>query len=313
MDPLQTRPCVYALDNYSLVGLVLAYRAATCVAVYPTAWRVRLLLSSRVWDPEQDTCIWETPSGRTAALAFLWRRQVTSPYLVLERFIHPEFISGDLACQMLAWGSRRADAILEGQSLPLSVFAQDFAPQLSLDSRYEDCGFGPLALNPDDNVYFGRSLAGDLPAPALPPGYTIRPVQGMQEMKEYQSLYSFAAVNPAFQQEELDSDEYSHLVVVDPQGRLAGYVESSICRQEWQEAGQRTGWIDYIETRADQQRRGLGEAVMWAGLRRLQEAGAESALLVTMGSNKPANRLYVKTGFRRMPNLEPPRYEKKIG
>ena len=59
--------------------------------------------------------------------------------------------------------------------------------------------------------------------------------------------------------------------------------------------------------------RGLGEAVMWAGLGRLQELGAETALLVTLSSNTAANRLYAKTGFERMPNLEPPRYIKLIG
>ena len=314
MESLHPRPCVYAQDKDSLVGLLRAYRVATGVAVYPTTWRVRLLLTSRVWDPEQDICIWETELGQAAAFAMLWRRRATSPYLVLDRFVHPSLATSDLASLMLEWGNQRAQAIVEGQAIPLTVYAQDFVHQLHLDSRYESYGFAPVQDNPgEDNVYFWRSLVGDLTAPVLPPGYAIRPLEGMQELKAYQSVYSFAAVNPEHQQELFDSDEYCNLVVVDAHGGLAAYCECSIDRREWQDSGQRIGWIDYIETRPEQQGQGLGQAVMWAGLGCLQAWGAESALLVTLNTNVAANRLYARTGFERKENLETPRYEKRIG
>jgi ribosomal protein S18 acetylase RimI-like enzyme len=310
----QTRACVYTQDKERMIDLLRHYRVTTGVAVYPTIWRVRLLLTSRVWNPEQDICIWETPAGQMAAFAMLWRRRANSPYLVLERFVHPLYASVDLARDLLAWGSQRVEAIGSAQGTPLDVYAQDFAPSLSLESRYDDCGFTPFQVRPeDDNVYYGRSLAGDLPAPVLPPGYAIRPLQGVQEWKAYQSMYSFAAVSPAHQQELFDSDEYSHLVVVDAGGKLAAYCESSLDRAEWQACGQRIGWIDYIETRPEQQGRGLGQAVLWAGLGRLRDWEAETAMLVTISSNAAANRLYEKTGFERLPNLEPPRYVKHVG
>ena len=313
MDNLFTRPCVYEQDKSSIIDLLRTFRVETSVAVYPTVWRVRLLLTSRVWDPEQDVCIWETGSGQMAAFAMLWRRRATSPYLALDRFIHPSFAYSELASDMLAWGSQRAEAIVAGQAIPLTVYAQDFPSPFHLDNRYESCGFTPLELNYDEyDVYYGRSLTGELPAPILPPGYAIRPMQGMQELKAYQSMYSFAAVNPEHLQELYTSDEYSHLVVVDPHGKLAAYCESSIERLEWLDSGQRIGWIDYIETRPEYQGQGLGQAVMWAGLGRLQGLGAETAMLVTVSTNTAANRLYARTGFERMPNPEPPRYEKHI-
>ena len=313
MGNLNTRPCVYEQDKSSLIDLLRTYRVETSVAIYPTIWRVRMLLTSRVWDPEQDVCIWETQSGQMAAFAMLWRRRATSPYLALDRFIHPSFAYSELASDMLTWGSQRAEAIVAGQGIPLTVYAQDFPPQFHLDNRYESCGFTPQDINIDEyNVYFGRSITGKLPVPVLPPGYAIRPVQGMQELKAYQAMYSFAAVNPEHQQEQFNSDEYSHLVVEDPHGKLAAYCESSIERLEWLDSGQRIGWIDYIETRPEVQGQGLGQAVMWAGLRRLQEMGAETAMLVTLSNNTAANRLYARTGFERMENLEPPRYEKHI-
>jgi ribosomal protein S18 acetylase RimI-like enzyme len=171
-----------------------------------------------------------------------------------------------------------------------------------------------LKADPGDyNVYFVRSLTSDLPEPMLPPGYTIRPARGKDDLDAYQSLVGFAAVNREHQQELFASDEYSCLVVVSPHGEFAGYCESSICRAEWQGSGQRIGWIDYIETKAGQQKLGLGQAVLWAGLRRLRAWGADTAMLVTLSSNIAANRLYAKTGFERMAVVEMPRYEKHIG
>jgi ribosomal protein S18 acetylase RimI-like enzyme len=313
LENYHTRPCVYEKDKSSIIDLVRTYRVETSVKIYPTVWRVRLLLTSRVWDPEQDVCIWETQSGQMAAFAMLWRRRATSPYLALDRFIHPSFAYSELASDMLTWGSQRAEAIVAGQAIPLTVYAQDFPSQFHLDNRYESCGFTPLELNYDEyDVYFSRPLTGELPAPVLPAGYAIRPVQGMQELKAYQSMYSFAAVNPEHQQEQFNSDEYSHLVVVDPHGKLVAYCENSIERLEWLDSGQRIGWIDYIETRPEYQGQGLGQAVMWAGLGHLQELGAETAMLVTVNTNTAANRLYARTGFERMENLEPRRYEKHI-
>jgi GNAT superfamily N-acetyltransferase len=314
LDSFLTRPCIYARDRHRLVELLLRYRATTGVAVYPTTWRVRLLLTSRVWEPEQDTCIWETPAGQLAGFAMLWRRGPASPYLALDRFIHPAYASNELAGAMLAWGSQRAEAIAAGQGIALEVYAQDFAPQLHLDSSYERFGFALPEAHPEEyNVYLGRSLGADVPVPVLPPGYTVRPVQAGQEWQVYQSLYSFAAVYPAHLQEQFDSDEYSHLVVVNGQGQLAAYCESSISRQEWQVSGTRIGWIDYIETLPEQQGRGLGQAVLWAGLGHLHAWGAETALLVTTSSNTAALRLYAKTGFERLPNLEPRRYVRHVG
>jgi len=314
MQSYQSRACVYEHDKKGLLDLVRAYRVATGVAVYPTTWRVCLLLTSRVWNPGQDIRIWETPSGQIAALAMLWRRSSISPYLALDRFIHPSFAVSELAAAMLAWGSQRAEAILSEQAIPLTVYAQDFAPALHLDSPYDRYGFNLLKPNPGEyNAYFGRDLSAGLPAPSLPAGYSIRPVQGQQDLTAYQSLYSFVAVNTEHQKELFESDEYSHLTVVTPDGALAAYCECSIDRAEWQISGRQIGWIDYIETRPEQQGRGLGQAVLCAGLRRLQEWGADTAMLITTSTNTGAHRLYHKAGFERMDVREPDSYMKPIG
>jgi ribosomal protein S18 acetylase RimI-like enzyme len=61
----------------------------------------------------------------------------------------------------------------------------------------------------------------------------------------------------------------------------------------------RIGWIEYLGTREDQQRRGLGRAALLAGLGQLHAWGAQRAALITMPTNDPANALYAATGFTR--------------
>lgn len=343
MPPLHTRPCIYSQDKDRLIDLVRAYRRSTGVAIYPTTGRVRLLLTSRTWDPAQDTCLWEcvseqmacgqAGSGQIAALAFLWRRKADSPYLALERFIHPAFATRELAADLLAWGCRRAEAVASAQAGPLTLYAFQLAPSFCPGDAFDAYGFTRQKPHPEEfNLYFGRSLGSAISEPVLPPGYILRPANSLQELNALHAISSFAAVNPAHQQELFDSDEYCPLALVTPDSEIAAYCECSVDRAEWQvgsktneepvgeaigeaigeAAGPRIGWIDYIETRPGQQGKGLGQAVLWAGLRRLQDWGADMAMLVTISSNSPAVHLYEKAGFMRVAVREPAVYEKHI-
>jgi ribosomal protein S18 acetylase RimI-like enzyme len=148
--------------------------------------------------------------------------------------------------------------------------------------------------------------------PALRPGDTLRPLKSEADLEAYQALSSFAKVNPLFVKEQLASPDYRHLVIQDPAGTYAAYCECSICRGEWQPGKPRLGWIDYMETRSDLQRQGLGRAALLAGLKQLQEWGAEAAMLVTISTNTPAVRLYQSTGFTPFEAMEPLVYFKEL-
>jgi len=50
---------------------MLAYRASRDLRAFPTTWRVRLLLTSRVWEPERDTQVWDTHTDQMVGLAML--------------------------------------------------------------------------------------------------------------------------------------------------------------------------------------------------------------------------------------------------
>ena len=313
MDNFQSRLCNYTQDIEQIVTVLLSYRAATTVHVYPTAWRLRLLLSSRVWEPEQDTRVWQDASGRMVAFAMLWRRRSTSPYLVFERVVDPVRATADLVTNMLAWGKERASTLAAKSSHPLILYASQLAAPPQVDSQLEAYGFVYDEPDPEaHNVYFERPLTTTLPEPLLPTGYVIRPVQSASELEDYGGLYDFTAVSPQHRQEMFSSNEYGHLVVVDPAGQFVAYCEYSLCRAEWQQSGQRLGWIDYIGTHPESRQRGLGRAVLWASLHHMQALGAETAVLITVSTNHPAIKLYEATGFTRLKIVEAPSYKQEF-
>jgi mycothiol synthase len=116
-------------------------------------------------------------------------------------------------------------------------------------------------------------------------------------------------VNPRHLEELFASQEYHHRVVVNESGEFVAYCETSFYGAEWQHSGQRLGWIDYIGTRPEDQRRGLGRALLLDSLRHLQVQGAETAILVTVSSNAAAIGLYQNTGFEVLQVREPARYQ----
>jgi len=308
------RPCVLPQDRAALDELWLLHRVAASVEVYPTLWRLRLLLSSRVWEPDLDARIWQEDGGRIIGFAMLWRRRRESPYLVLERCLHPAADLDALIPEMLRWDARRARDIAREARTSLTLFATSQpGSALALDDPLEAFGFERTPIDDHEhNVYFVRSLGTALPEAALPAGYTLRLLQRGDDLGAYHELYDFGAVNPQHLEELLLSDEYHHLVMVNPQGVFVAYCEYSFCRQEWQRSGRRIGWIDYIGTRPEYQRQGLASALLLDSLKRLRAQGAETALLVTLSSNTPAIRLYQRAGFGPMAVPEPVSYQMNI-
>lgn len=302
-----------AADEEPLTELVMAHRLASDVRLYPTLWRVRLLLSSRVWSPEADARVWENSAGAMAGAAWLWRRRADSSYLVLERFVQPRLASPALVEAMVRWADTRALTLAAELQKPIALYTSALHPSLGTDVDWAAHGFAEVPVNPDErNVYYARALADDLAPPTLPRGYVLRPLRGTEELEAYNRLYDFSAVNPAHQRHLLTSDEYSIQVIVNPADAFVAFCESSFCRAEWERGSAGLGWIDYVQTSPDYLRRGLGRAALCAGLRQLKAWGAETAMLVTLTNNTPAVALYRAAGFEEAAVSEAASYQKTV-
>ena len=79
--------------------------------------------------------------------------------------------------------------------------------------------------------------------------------------------------------------------MLDVDGTFASYC---IC---WADARSRLGLFEPVGTRPDWRGRGAGRALILEGLRRLRDAGMQTAQVSTAGFNAPAQALYESCGF----------------
>lgn len=198
----------------------------------------------------------------------------------------------------LDWACRRAGSL--GLAGPLETScSQDDAHRLDLLA-----GAGFTILDEATLVY-ERPLAGSLPEPALPPGFSIRPLAGENELGAVLDLHH--AVNPGSQMTASYRLAMMHapaylpegdLVAVDAQGNLAGYCTCWFSREDNLLTGHRTGYTDPVGVRPDCRRKGLAAALLYSGFRLLQGLGMDTARLSTSSANLAGQRTFESVGYR---------------
>ncbi len=285
-------------DLENILDLLIAYRLATTVRTYLTVWRTRLLLSSRVRDLKNDATVWLNHSRTIIAFAFLWSRHPDDGNLVTEYYVHPRHCTRELVEDILKWGARRANEVATDEIRDVTLYSGEHLLRSKPQADFLSLGFSRLVASPvRRSIYLVRPLGDKIPDPSLPPGYSIMTVGKESGVKQYEEIYDFTDVQADYREYLLASDEYNHLVVLNPEGTFVAYCEYSICRREWEGKGDRVGWIDYVGTRQVERGKGIGTAILLDALSRLKGLGAEDAMLVTITDNLPALRIYKKAGF----------------
>jgi mycothiol synthase len=285
-------------DVDGALDLRRGWRAAAHADRYPTARRLRLLISSRLYEPERNARVWvdgQDADGRVVGFAMLNQRSEGNPSVGLTAMTLPEARERGIAAAQVGWALTRAGELAAelGTAVTLGMaIAEGDAPAVATLERF---GF---LRQPGQNVYMERVLEEPLPVPVAPAGYTIRPLDGAGELEAYTALYGFTPMARAYLLSLLADPRYAHLVAVAPDGTLAGFCECEVSAEEWEHTGERVGWIEYVGTREEHQRQGLGAALTLAGLWQLRGWGAQTARLVTMSANERARRVYTRLGFR---------------
>lgn len=275
------------------------------LAAYPTVYRLGLLLTSRLQDSQHDARMWIETWGNDwdedlVGFAMLWSRRLEDDYRALEGpFTLPDLDSDEQAAlegDIIAWAQQRAREIGQQRGEPISLTATARQSDTARRDLLTGAGFEMYATA--GNVYWERPLGaiGRPPMP-VPAGFSVGPLNLETRADEYDRLYGFAQVDARHRRALARDPEYAFLVATDPDGALAAYCEVSVCRREWLPRAPRIGWIDYIGVHEEYQRRGLGSAMLAAGLAQLVRWGAERAMLITTPTNAPANALYEAAGF----------------
>ncbi len=244
----------------------------------------------------------------------LWRDE--SGRLLAWMVMHVSFYSLDFACrpemeaallpEMLAWADERSRA--HPEMIPLGTpeskpcwFVNVFADQPARLRLLEAAGFASQAdvgENSWTKVFMQRPA--DLPVNdyRIPPGFTVRPLNGEGEVEAYVQVHreTFGSKNMTADWRRRTLRHPAHvpdldLVAVAPNGRLGAFC---VC---WLDPEDAIGQIEPLGCHPDFRRYALGRVALAEGLRRLQAHGAKKIFVETDNWRNTAFQLYESLGF----------------
>jgi mycothiol synthase len=296
---LHTRPYSGRDDLSAVLDLLLACRRADMVDDWPPLLELRLMLTSQSLD-QQDTSLWVQADGSLAAFGLL----LDQVYLVA--FVHPQAAQRDLHEQALLWAMKRVQALAQASGEPAILSVAVREDEMERRALIHSYGF---EMKDWQTLRMACPLDASLPEPALPAGYTIRPLAGEREADRYLAIHREAFPDSNLTLEErlalMRDSAYLpalDLVAVGPDGALVAFCTCSFSMEENERLDRRDGWIDLVGVRPELRGKGLGRAVLLAGLRQLQALGVTRALLGTQSTNN-AQRLYTSVGFQTIHKL----------
>lgn len=202
-----------------LKAFIGAVRPVDRISDYPTAVDLEELFQNS--EMPQNTNLWRAADGKLAAYAF-----VNFPYNNLTFEIADAHWSGSLEDEILAWAEERMrlhyPADLTEQTLDGSCRVDDER----MRRFFEGHGFVKQEV---ESVAYRIDLSTPLPAPVLPPGYSLRAMDPEKEIEQVVALHQAAFGTQLFSIEErvaiMNTEAYLpelDLVVKAPDGSLAG-------------------------------------------------------------------------------------------
>jgi mycothiol synthase len=211
--------------------------------------------------------------------------------------VHPQRCSGDLEgallqhCETTMWQRMQEEGSKE-TSITISVAECDKDRVACLTS------LGYRVAKRESEMR-RRSLAEPIPIAVLPEGFSIRGAAGEHEAALLAEVHnsafaskwtaeSYLAVmrSPSFKIE-------NELVVVAPDGRFAAFLVY------WLDPISKSGLFEPVGCHKDFRRRGLTKALMIEGMRRMIDAGMETALVGNKIDNEAASSLYDSLGLKK--------------
>lgn len=210
--------------------------------------------------------------------------------------LHPRGDSPQLEREIVAWGlaiMRKRNAKM-GETNTLDASCQ--AANLARIALLERSGFQRDEVR---SLHYARSLEDQLPECPLPPGFDLRAARGEGEVDALVALHRAAFGTENMTVEErlaiMRAPNYVpdlDLLVTAPDGELCAFC---ICGID--EPGGEVGYTDPIGVHPGYQGRGLGKAVVGAGLRLLRERGVKRVEVGTSSQNQAMQRLAGSMGF----------------
>jgi mycothiol synthase len=307
MLPLLQRPLAGEADLEPIAALINACDAVDRMDDATTVISLQMELCGPDFDPARDLRLWEEPDGRLVGYGHLWLPPGGERIDGFLRFaVRPDRRGDGLEDEIIAWAAARVRAAARERGGAPQLRARARADQADLIDLLERHG---LAVARAFHT-LERRFDEPLPAPDLPAGFAVRPMNGASEAAAWAALYNESFVDhdnfhPKTTETVLHylADPFYRpdlsLVAVAPDGALAGFCWGEIFPDENEVSGRNEGWVGVLGTRRGYRRLGLGRALLLEVLRRLRAAGVDAARLsVDADSPTGATRLYAAVGFR---------------
>ncbi|HEY4385036.1 MAG TPA: GNAT family N-acetyltransferase [Ktedonobacteraceae bacterium] len=266
---------------------IIRHMPFSCRHVIDYPWR----LSTPAINEGCDAAFWEDSDGQAIGFA-AWQYY----WAALDFFILPgpemQYVEKDL----FAWADERFRELDEERGYPLPYWVEFRDDDRERQRLAEAHGF---LLHEERYVLFQHSLADLPPVPALPDGFTLRPLAGEQEVVAYTEVHRAAfestSMTPEWRARTLRASSYRpelDLVISAPDGSLAGFCVG------WLEPSRRIAQIEPLGVHPRFHQHGLGRILLLEMLRRFKGQGASSAIVETNMGRTPARRAYESVGFQ---------------
>ena len=224
-----------------------------------------------------------------------------TPFWAIDYVCHPDTESY-LHQEILSWADQRARIILDTANGHPSWFINVFSGQVKRIHDLENAGFKCQSDVGDDSwskVLMRRSSQTPVKVYEPRSGFTVRPLAGEKEVKNYvelhQSVFDSKNMKVDWRTRTLQHPDYKpdlDIVVESADGRLVAFC---IC---WFNENSLDGHVEPLGSHKDFRQYGLGRVALSEGLRRLQSLGAQNIFVETDNYRNTAFRLYESFDFQ---------------
>lgn len=278
------------------IALLQAFNAAAnartggCGYVQPGDIPHMLFSGNKLFDPAEVMRIWEEDGAVKA-----WTlTSVTHKGFDAE--IDPDLRDTPFEREVVGYAEARTVELMrrhqiKSDKLYLLVHRCDAVRQrLLTEMGWSGDGEPPWVVN--------RMTLAERAEPALPEGFKIRSVRGVEEAAAVAGVHvaSFGSTwTEEMYRRLMNSPGYAaerELVVEAADGTLAAFTVT------WHDPVNRTGLFEPVGTHKAYRRMGLGRALLLTGMARMAAAGMEYAVVVNEGKNEASQGLYRACGFQ---------------
>jgi mycothiol synthase len=309
MITLKTRPYKDESDLGAIAELLNACEVVDRLEQWTSISDLQLEFNDPSIDKTKDILLWENADGKLIGFSQIWippEGEENDGFLWFK--VSPELRNTDLEKLTIAWGEQRMREVATERGINVKLRSWVRDKQCDRIALLENCGFR-------GDRYFltmGRSLKEPIPEPKLPEGFILRHSQGAPDAQAWVEMHNQSFIDhwnyhPSTIEEHihwLGDPNYQpelDLIAVAPDGTFAAFCLCYIFSEENARNERKDGWIGSLGTRRGFRRRGLGRAMLLAGMQRLKASGMETAKLgVDTQNPNGAGKLYESVGFRKL-------------